>query len=194
MAGRFALLPNTRSELVTVSSSSSPSPPASGQGPHPGRRRAARPARALRPRPRVRLPAPATRRRTRRRTRLASSKRPGQPVVRIERRRRYRSRQEFFRWEIATAVAGAGARHQPVRPARRRGQQDRDARADRRLRDDGHAARRDADPATTGSGSSPTRNARRPGGAEADASPASCARTSSGSGRATTSRSSPTSR
>ncbi len=53
--------------------------------------------------------------------------RAGQPVVRIDVRW---MTQELFRWEIATAVAGAILEDQSLRPTRRRGQQGGDACAD----------------------------------------------------------------
>ena len=59
--------------------------------------------------------------------------RAGHPVARISVKDIWHIGQEFFRWEIATAVAGVDHRHRPVRPAGRRGEQGQDARADRCL-------------------------------------------------------------
>ena len=80
----------------------------SGQGPDPGRPRAARPARALWPGPPVRLPSPPARRRTPPRTApWRASRRPGSPWSGSRSRSREQIAAEFFRWEFATAVAGA---------------------------------------------------------------------------------------
>ena len=79
-----------------------------GQGPDPGRSRAARPAGALRPGPPVRLPPARTRRRTPPRTaRWRASRRPGSPWSGSRSPSRDQIAAEFFRWEFATAVAGA---------------------------------------------------------------------------------------
>ena len=59
--------------------------------------------------------------------------RAGHPVARISVKDVWHIGQEFFRWEIATAVAGVDHRHRPVRPAGCRGEQGQDARADRCL-------------------------------------------------------------
>ena len=50
---------------------------------------------------------------------------------------RYDLGQEFFRWEIATAVAGSIHRHQCVQSAGRGSQQNRDSQTDRRVRETG---------------------------------------------------------
>ena len=71
--------------------------------------------------------------------------RAGHPVVRIVLDDVYDLGEEFFRWEFATAVAGSILGVHPVRSARCRSQQDRDAQADRRLRAKRRAAGRDAD-------------------------------------------------
>ena len=91
---------------------------------------------------------------------------------------------------------GRDPRDQPVRPARRRGEQGRDAEAHGRVRGDRAPAGGDADPRGRRAPA-----LRRPAQRRASSRPearrrssASCARTSGGSGRATTSRSSPTSR
>ena len=60
--------------------------------------------------------------------------RAGHPVVRIDLSDIYDLGQEFFRWEIATAVAGAVRRRSPVRPARRGSKQRGRAPVDRRIR------------------------------------------------------------
>ncbi len=60
--------------------------------------------------------------------------RAGHAVVRIRVADIYDLGQEFFRWEIATAVAGAVIGIHPVRPAGCRGEQGRDSPADRGIR------------------------------------------------------------
>ena len=105
--------------------------------------------------------------------------------------------QEFFRWEIATAVAGAVLRHQPVRPAGRRGEQDRDEGADRALRAGRQPAGRGAGRARHGAWRIFTdeANVRARCGAGRDAGPRPSARAPAARRRrATTSRCSPTSR
>jgi hypothetical protein len=62
------------------------------------------------------------------------TRRRGRPVVRLDVAEPYALAGEFFRWEIATAVAGAVMEINPLRSAGCRGQQDRDAQADLRLR------------------------------------------------------------
>ncbi len=71
---------------------------------------------------------------------VTAIERAGHPVVRIAVADRYHIGQEFFRWELATAVAGSILGNQSVRPARRRGQQGQDPRINQRLRALGAAA------------------------------------------------------
>ena len=99
-----------------------------GQGHHPRRSRSGRPAGGLRRRSRVRLPAARGRRRTPRRTRRSPrSRRPGKPVVRIRVATQVRPRRGVRPLGNRDGDRGRDHRHQPVQPARRRGQQDRDA-------------------------------------------------------------------
>ena len=134
-----------------------------GKGHHPGRPRGARRRRTGYGDDRaLRLPAPRVRAR-----RGAGPGGRGAGEGRAARgahlgRRALRAGQEFFRWEIATAVAGVGAGHQPVRPARRRGEQDRDAQADRRYEKTGTLPPRSGRSSRTGRWRcSPTRRTRR---------------------------------
>ena len=60
--------------------------------------------------------------------------RAGHPVVRIALNDPYDLGEEFFRWEFATAVAGSILGIHPVRSTGRGSKQDRNAKADRRLR------------------------------------------------------------
>ncbi|MEZ5313740.1 MAG: hypothetical protein R2862_08875 [Thermoanaerobaculia bacterium] len=66
----------------------------------------------------------------------------GQPVLELDCAAVEELGAEMFRWEIATAVAGARLRDPPVRPARRRGRQGRGPAADCHDRGAGRAARR----------------------------------------------------
>ena len=67
----------------------------------------------------------------------------GHPVVLIELDDPIDIAGEMVRWEVATAIAGAGARHRPLRPAERRGRQGANAaRARRRGRRGGRQRRR----------------------------------------------------
>ena len=77
------------------------------QGHHPGRSRGARRARCLRQRPHLRLRSPGLRLRLRagRQSRSARKSRPARGSHRVA--DIYNLGQEFFRWEIATAVAGS---------------------------------------------------------------------------------------
>ena len=78
------------------------------EGIHPDRPRGARPARQLRRRPPIRLSPSRVRAGSRRKTSAPTrSQRAGHPVVRIALDDPYDLGQEFFRWEIATAVAGS---------------------------------------------------------------------------------------
>ena len=70
---------------------------------------------------------------------VAEIERAGHPVVRIAVADRYHIGQEFFRWEIATAVAGAILGAQSIRSARCRGEQEQDAGSYRRLREERQA-------------------------------------------------------
>ena len=55
----------------------------------------------------------------------------GHPVIRIDIADPIDLGAEFVRWEVATAIAGRGPRHRPVRPAQRRGGQGADPRGAR---------------------------------------------------------------
>ena len=100
------------------------------------------PARVRR-RPAVRLRAPGVGAGPRRRTpRSRRSSAAGQPVVRIDVRRSVRPRRRVLPLGDRDRGRRRRPRRQPLRPARRRGEQGRDARADRPLRDDRRAARR----------------------------------------------------
>ena len=79
----------------------------------------------------LRLPAPrgSARRRAGRRRGRAREGRPAGGRASAS-PRRYDLAEEFVRWEIATADRRCGAGHQPLQPARRRGQQDRHPGAD----------------------------------------------------------------
>ena len=75
---------------------------------------------------------------------LAALEAAGHPVVRIVMKSIDHLGQEFFRFEMATAVAGSDPRHQSVRPAGRGSGQDQDPRADRVVREDRRIAGRTA--------------------------------------------------
>jgi len=62
------------------------------------------------------------------------SKKAGHPVVRIALPNIHAIGQEFFRWEIATAVAGSIIGINAFKPARCRSQQSRNAQAHQRVR------------------------------------------------------------
>ena len=76
--------------------------------------------------------------------------RAGQPVVRIDVADRCDARRRVLPLGVRHRGRGRGPRHPSVRPARRRGQQDRDAQADRRDRAHRRAAGGDAVPAEAG--------------------------------------------
>ena len=73
---------------------------------------------------------------------VAALEAAGQPVVRIAVSDAMQLGQEFFRWEMATAVAGAIIGINPFDQPDVEAQQDQDPRADRRLREDRRAAAR----------------------------------------------------
>ena len=155
-----------------------------GQGPHPGRPRAARPAGASTARIACSSTSGSTRRRTPPRTApWRALEAAGQPVVRIDVPDPYQIAAEFFRWEFATAVAGAILGINPF------DQPDVEASkiATRRLTDEfeqtGPPAGRDAVP-RGGRGPALRRPAQRgrAGAQAAGRSPGSCALTSGGSG------------
>ena len=77
---------------------------------------------------------------------VAALERAGAPVVRIDLSDPSDIGQEFFRWEIATAVAGFHPGSEPLRPARRGGRQGGGAQGDGGGRGDGDASARDARP------------------------------------------------
>ena len=167
-----------------------------GQGPDPGRPRAPRAAGASTADDRLfvylRLDSAPDAAQDRG---VAASRRPGSPWSGSTSPSLYQIAAEFFRWEFATAVAGAILGIDPF------DQPDVEASkvATRRLTDefetDGTPARRDADPRDRG-GPALRRSAERAASwrRAAARSPASCAPTWRGSGPATTPRSSPTSR
>ena len=64
---------------------------------------------------------------------VAALEKAGQPVVRITVSDIYNLGQEFFRWEIATAVAGSDHRHQRLQSAGRGSQQNRNQKTDNRI-------------------------------------------------------------
>ncbi len=65
---------------------------------------------------------------------VAALEKAGHPVVRISLPNIYNLGQEFFRWEIATAVAGVDHRHQRLQPAGRGSQQNRNQETHQRVR------------------------------------------------------------
>ena len=108
-----------------------------GQGHHPGRSRGGRCRRSAYGDDRLfaylRLEDAADAGPGRRRRR---SREGGQARRAIRVATKYDLGEEFVRWEIATAIAGALIGHQPLQPARRRGEQDRHEGADQRIRED----------------------------------------------------------
>ncbi len=72
---------------------------------------------------------------------VAALEKAGRPVVRIRVASKYDLAEEFVRWEIAAAIAGVDPRDQPLQPAGRGGQQDRDEDPHLGVREDGQAAR-----------------------------------------------------
>ena len=112
------------------------------QGDRPHRRRAAGRARGLRQRSAVRLPALRRAGDAKQDAAVAALEAAGHPVVRIAVESREALGREFFRWEMATAIAGRDAGREPLRRAERHRGEAGHGRAPDHLRHRGEAAGR----------------------------------------------------